>query len=732
MRKIAILATLVASIMGGCAVNEVNTLTQTESLPNLSAGFAESATKTYVENNKYLRWHEDDRLTAFYGNALNRQYKFNGSTGANSGTFSLVPNGELGTGNTLNAIYAVYPYDETATITDEGVISLTLPATQLYAENSFGKNANTMIAVTENLEDTFLAFKNACGYLKLKLYNADGVRIKSIEVKGNNGEKIAGKATATMEFGGEPSLVMADDTTESITLDCGDGVLLGTTAETATEFWFVVPETTFERGITISVKDELGGKFEKSTTNKVIISRNEIQPMVALNADAFVGAIPNNEIGYTSTDGNIVTPYAGAKFGANIISNTYENGKGVIKFDGNVTKIGYKAFHWCSSLTSVTIPDSVTEIGSYAFSDCTSLTSVTIPDSVTSIGSDAFYRCTSLTSITIPNSVTSIGSDAFYNCTSLPIVNGIQYADTYLVGAVDKTQSSYDIKEGTRFIGNSAFDICKSLTSVTIPDSVTSIGNSAFWGCTSLTSITIGDSVTLIGENAFSYCDSLKSVTIPDSVTSIGEYAFRSCSSLTGVIIPNSVIEIGGCAFSECTSLTSVTIGNSVTSIGNSVFSGCSSLTSVTIPNSVTSIGEYAFHSCSSLTSVIIPNSVAEIGHYAFRDCSSLASVTIPDSVTSIGHYAFYYCSRLISVTIGSSVTSIMLSFYECPWLTTVYCKPTIPPTGGGGGFGYYPRDGSPDFVVPCKIYVPRNSVSAYKSASGWSEYANYIEGYDF
>ena len=709
MRKIAILATLVASIMGGCAVNEVNTLTQTESLPNLSAGFAESATKTYVENNKYLRWHEDDRLTAFYGNALNRQYKFNGSTGANSGTFSLVPNGELGTGNTLNAIYAVYPYDETATITDEGVISLTLPATQLYAENSFGKNANTMIAVTENLEDTFLAFKNACGYLKLKLYNADGVRIKSIEVKGNNGEKIAGKATATMEFGGEPSLVMADDTTESITLDCGDGVLLGTTAETATEFWFVVPETTFERGVTISVKDELGGKFEKSTTNKVIISRNEIQPMVALNADAFVSAIPNNEIRYTSIDGEVVKPYKSGVFGANIISNTYENGKGVIKFDGNVTKIGYDAFHGCSSLTSVTIPDSVTEIGSSAFSYCTSLTSITIPDSVT-----------------------SIGENAFYNCTSLPIVNGIQYADTYLVGAVDKTQSSYDIKEETRFIGDSAFDDCTSLTSVTIPDSVTSIGRYAFSYCTSLISVTIPDSVTSIGYGAFRACTSLTSITIGNGVTSIGEDAFSYCDSLKSVTIPDSVTSIGEYAFCDCTSLTSVTIPDSVTSIGNFVFSGCSSLTSVTIPNSVTSIGEYAFRSCSSLTSVIIPNSVVEIGHYAFRDCSSLASVTIPDSVTSIGNYAFSYCSRLISVTIGSSVTSIMLSFYECPWLTTVYCKPTIPPTGGGGGFGYYPGDGSPDFVVPCKIYVPAESVEAYKSAVDWKFYADYIKPYNF
>ena len=137
--------------------NEENSTPIITTTPDLQAGFADD-TRTYVENNKYLRWHEDDRLTAFYGNTLNRQYKFNGKTGANSGTFSLVPSDELGTGNAFDRIYAVYPYNETATITEEGEISLTLPAVQSYAENSFGKGANTMIAVTENLEDTFLAF----------------------------------------------------------------------------------------------------------------------------------------------------------------------------------------------------------------------------------------------------------------------------------------------------------------------------------------------------------------------------------------------------------------------------------------------------------------------------------------------------------------------------------------------------------------------------------------------
>ena len=132
----------------------------------------------------------------------------------------------------------------------------------------------------------------------------------------------------------------------------------------------------------------------------------------------------NNKIFYTSTDGQIVTPDIGTGeeskgFGANIVSNTYSGGRGVIVFDGPVTKIGYTAFGRCNTLQTIVIPDSVTSIGSYAFSYCTSLTTITIPDSVKHIDMSAFFSCECLTSITIPDSVTSIGQVAFYGCTSL-------------------------------------------------------------------------------------------------------------------------------------------------------------------------------------------------------------------------------------------------------------------------------------------------------------------------
>ena len=175
------------------------------------------------------------------------------------------------------------------------------------------------------------------------------------------------------------------------------------------------------------------------------------------------------------------------------------------KYTYEVASIGEWAFFFCSSLTSITIPNSVTSIGDRAFDSCKALTSITIPNSVTSIGDRAFAWCEGLTSITIPRSVTSIGNEAFYYCSSL---------------------TSITIPNSVMSIGRCVFSDCSSLTSITIPNSVTSIGDRAFWGCSRLTSVTIPNSVTSIGKGAFNDCFSLKSIKIPRSVTHIGKGAF--------------------------------------------------------------------------------------------------------------------------------------------------------------------------------------------------------------
>lgn len=218
---------------------------------------------------------------------------------------------------------------------------------------------------------------------------------------------------------------------------------------------------------------------------------------------------PNDEIWYTSSNGKVIEPYKTDQFGANILSNTYTDGKGVIKFDGNVTSIRNSAFHNCNVLTSISIPNTVASIGNSAFSFCTSLTSVIIPDAVRSIGSSAFYYCSGLASVTMGDSITSIGEYAFDGCTALPVINNVRYADKYLIGAVDKTLSAYTIKKGTRYIANQAFKFCSALSSVTMENTITLIGNEAYYGCTGLTSLDIPGSVTSIGSSAFRYVSNL-------------------------------------------------------------------------------------------------------------------------------------------------------------------------------------------------------------------------------
>ena len=200
-------------------------------------------------------------------------------------------------------------------------------------------------------------------------------------------------------------------------------------------------------------------------------------------------------------------------------------------------------------------------------------------------------------------------------------------------------------------------------------------------------------------------------------------------SAMTTVVIGNCVNQIGVMAFAqECVDdnigLTSVTIPNSVTTIGDSAFFGNNSLSSITIPSSVRTIGQSAFNRCWSLRSVVIPNGVTKIDYLTFAVCHALSSVTIPNSVKIIDNKAFNGCNALTSIVIPSGVTQIASDcFYLCSNLTSVTCKATTPPTAGLDIFNSTPIERGTGY-----IYVPSGSVNAYKTASGWSQYASRIQ----
>ena len=364
-----------------------------------------------------------------------------------------------------------------------------------------------------------------------------------------------------------------------------------------------------------------------------------------------------------------------------------------------MTSIGEYAFYGCSSLTSITIPNSVTSIGGSAFNGCSGLTSVTIPNSVTSIGVSAFRDCSGLTSVTISNSVTSISDRAFEGCSGL---------------------TSVTIPNSVTSISDRAFEGCSGLTSVTIPNSVTSIGGSAFYGCKGLLNVTLSDNITSIEDNTFNECSGLLSINIPKGVTSIGQYAFWGCESLTSIELPEGLTSIGNYAFSGCKSLTAIDIPHGVTKIEQRVFSNCNALASVKLPETLTSIGDNAFSWC-GITSITIPESVTSIGESAFQGCK-FSAINLPSTLKVIKGSTFNYCSNLESITIPATVEYIYQeAFADCRNLQSVKSLAATPPFLYDNSFSNY----------EISLSVPEGARDAYLAASPWNKFKEILSGAD-
>lgn len=525
--------------------------------------------------------------------------------------------------------------------------------------------------------------------------------------------------------------------------------------------WISIVGTKAVREETIVLHVEANTTPEDRSAEVVIATtEGEVLQSITIAQEGIKDVQSNNEIWYTSSNGKIITPYSSSAFGANIVSNTYTDGKGVITFDKDLTQLGNQAFQNCWYITSMTLPESLVSIGAQAFTSCYDMTYIHIPDNVTSIGNDAFYGCLKLNDLTLPKGLTSLGERALGQCEGL---------------------TEICVPSGISTLSNSTFQYCKNLSSVSLPENLTSIGEFAFNGCSSLISITIPDSVTSIGELAFSGCTNLQEFNninassdkrsmifdgvlncfapggiteyvIPVGVTSIGRYAFSSCSNLTSVTLSKDVTKVEYGAFMYCTgelvidcndvscdssnSFTELTINEGVTSIIKSAFAGFAKLARTTIPSSITTIGQNAFANCtgevvvnctpptqalynSAFTKVTIGDNVKSIGKEAFLQCYKLKEVVIPESVTSIGVMAFSGCGQLECITIPSRVTFIGYSaFISCDKLSTIYCKPATPPS----------TTANLNINSSTKIYVPVGAGDAYRNASFWSTYASMIE----
>ena len=317
MKKFSLFV-LVATLFAACttdAVNEQAVKIEDLAPETLTVSFEGDDSRIQLNEAGKTVWTEGDLVSVFYLSNANQKWQFQGVTGDRTGELKRVLNTEPT--QEMPGVVVIYPYNENYYINYKTCnVKAFMPAVQTYLKDSFGLDGNIMISHSEYNQFTL---KNVCGYLKLQLTGKD-VKIKSIALRGNNDEQVAGEiyinssdATATLANEmGQPeeesrtggTLVFDGTILTEVTLDCGNGVELG--AE-PTAFYIALPPQTFEKGISLKIASTDGLTMTKSTEKEVVIERNHILPMAEFGYEGGKPKPANNEIWYTSTDGAVVT-----------------------------------------------------------------------------------------------------------------------------------------------------------------------------------------------------------------------------------------------------------------------------------------------------------------------------------------------------------------------------------------------------------------------------------------
>ena len=448
-------------------------------------------------------------------------------------------------------------------------------------------------------------------------------------------------------------------------------------------------------------------------------------------------------------ENNVEVTYKGS------YSDSYEEYSGevtipeTVTYNGttySVTNIGDEAFYECSSLTSITIPNSVTSIGDDAFLACSSITNITLNDNITYIGEsalaytgiseirlpnslktierEAFDGCQNLREITIPENVETITGDLFNGCPLESVTwNAINcddfgYNDGHHIESPFESRGDYiqhfNFGDKVKHIPASLCEHLRQVQEITLPNSVESIGNEAFIGCSNLTTITIPENIKRIGHNVFGYCDALTNVVWnaknyvvqPDDDGAIYSL-FGYDSNITSFVIGQHVEEFPTEMLYIMTSLNHIAVesGNTrydsrsncnaiIETATNTLLRGCNT---TIIPQGVVVIGDNALSECRNIRSIEIPNTVTTIGSNAFSGCIALESITIPSSIQVIEQGAFSACPSIVSIKVDEQ-NPIFDSRNNCNAIietaTNVLlhgCQKTVIPDGvigiGGGAF---------------------------------------------
>lgn len=367
------------------------------------------------------------------------------------------------------------------------------------------------------------------------------------------------------------------------------------------------------------------------------------------------------------------------------------------KFD-KIREIPNKCFNGCSSLTSISLPNSIESIGNYSFASC-KFEKIIFPKSLKIIGNCAFKSCSYLQEISFQGiNIKKIGEECF--CKSI-ILSKVVLSDTieYIGSSAFKCTMVSDmiIPKSILYIGKKCFSNCRILQKIdfTSTKKLTKFEYKLFYNCNSLETIIFPENLYFVGQNVFSFT---KITNIKLNLQEIDILAFADMDKVQTIDLESSSFKVlSSHCFFRCLNLNSLKIPKTMEKIQENCFKYCP-ISDISLRDNLIHISKYTFSytnfevldfsNCSKimkvpmfcfqgsiwLKTVILPPNLRVIKDFAFYECTNLEKIEFPRNLTSIGIGCFGNCVKLESIDMSNLNVSVLSQslFENCTKLNSI------------------------------------------------------------